>query len=424
MPQSVVDDFISFIHASPTPYHCVETALARLRAKGFTEIDERAEPKQHDAGAGAFIRRGGTIIAWRAGTSSPVVAGMVLLGAHTDSPNLRLKPRPDVKSAGYRSWGVEPYGGLLLSTWLDRDLGISGRVTVSRSGVLVDELVRCDRPVAHIPNLAIHLNRTVNDQGLILDRQKHLPPLVGLERARDFKGFLSSLVDGDVVGFDLSLHDLQAPTRGGVDDELLFSPRLDNQASCYVALQALLDAKPSPRTQVIALFDHEEIGSRSQTGAQGAILRDTLTRIVRDHALQAKGGLERALASSFLISMDMAHGVHPNYADKHEPTHAPVLNKGPVIKEHVEQRYATDGATAARFRRWCSDVDVPVQEFVIRSDLACGSTIGPISSSELAIPTVDVGAPMLSMHSIRETCGVDDTGLMLKVITHALEDAR
>jgi len=424
MPKNVVDDFISYVHASPTPYHCVEASVSRLLAKGFVEIDERGEPTRIDPGAGAFVRRGGTVIAWRAGTSSPVVAGMVLLGAHTDSPNLRLKPRPDVKSAGYRSWGVEPYGGLLLSTWLDRDLGLSGRVTVSRGGALVDELVRCDRPVAHIPNLAIHLNRTVNDQGLIVDRQKHLPPLVGLERARDFRAFLSSLVDGDVVGFDLSLHDLQAPTRGGVDDELLFSPRLDNQGSCYVALTALLDAKPSPRTQVIALFDHEEIGSRSQTGAQGAILRDTLTRIVRDHALQAKGGLERALASSFLISMDMAHGVHPNFADKHEPTHAPVLNKGPVIKEHVEQRYATDGATAARFRRWCSDVDVPVQEFVIRSDLACGSTIGPISSSELAIPTVDVGTPMLSMHSIRETCGVDDTGLMLKVITHALEDAR
>jgi aspartyl aminopeptidase len=416
----LVDDLIRFVSDSPTPYHCVEEVSRRLIAAGFALVDERAEPETLRPGAGAFIRRGGTVIAWRAGLDSPARAGFVLLGAHTDSPNLRLKPRPDVKSAGYRTWGVEPYGGLLLSTWLDRDLGISGRVTVRRGGKLKDELVRCDRPIARIPNLAIHLNRTVNEAGLIVDKQKHLPPIVGLERGPDFTTFLSTLVDGDVLGFDLALHDLQAPVTGGIDNEFLFSPRLDNQASCFTALTALLDAKASTRTQVIALFDHEEIGSRSATGAMGALLRDTLTRLVRDHETTAKGGLERALASSFMVSLDMAHGVHPNHADKHEPLHAPTLNRGPVLKEHVEQRYATDGPTSARFRQWCSDVDVTVQDFVIRSDLACGSTIGPISSADLGIPTVDVGNPMLSMHSIREMAGVDDTAMLHRVLVHAL----
>lgn len=415
-------EFLSYLAKGPSPYHCVQETARILREAGFQEVDERAEPHAVAPGATGFVRRAGTIIAWRAGHAHPVSTGFRLLGAHTDSPNLRIKPRPDVKSEGYWQWGVEVYGGALLATWTDRDLGLAGRVFVQgEDGKPNARLFQADRPLARIPNLAIHLNRHVNDEGLKLDAQKHLAPMISSwNESRGFRKWLTSEVGAEVLTWDLSLYDLAAPVVGGLDGEFVFSARLDNQAGCYAALRALLDADVGEATQVMVLFDHEEVGSRSAQGAMGAFLRDVLQHLVLEHTEHARGGLERAMANSFFVSIDMAHGVHPNYASVHEPNHRPVLNEGPVIKEHTEQRYATDAESSAIFRLACAKASVPVQDFVIRTDLGCGSTIGPIAAAQLGVRTVDVGAPMLSMHSIREQCGVHDTELLIRALRTVL----
>lgn len=423
MPDSATAQLLEYIAASPSPFHCVEESARQLLAAGFVEIDARTEPTAVEPGQSAFIRRAGSLLAYRAGSVSPAAAGFRMLGAHTDSPNLRIKPKPDVTKAGYRQWGVERYGGALLTTWLDRDLGLSGRVHVRGSdGKPEARLFRCDKPIARIPNLAIHLNRDVGTKGLLLDKQKHLPPMVGLEDVACFSDWLASEMGCDeVLSWDLGLMDLQPPCVGGIDESFIFAPRIDNQASCYVSLAALLEAKTADCTQVIVLFDHEEVGSRSHSGAMGAFLRDSLSRIEKNYTEPAPGGMERAIPNSLLISLDMAHGIHPNYADKHEPNHAPIINAGPVIKEHVEQRYATDGETSAWFKDLCHSQEVPVQDFVIKTNLACGSTIGPISAGELGVRTIDVGNAMLSMHSIREQAGSKDTAYLQRALQCALE---
>jgi aspartyl aminopeptidase len=423
MPDSATASLLEYIAASPSPFHCVEESARQLLGAGFVEIDESEEPARVEPGQAAFVRRSGSLFAYRAGAVSPAAAGFRILGAHTDSPNLRLKPKPDVTRSGYRQWGVETYGGVLLATWMDRDLGLSGRVHVrGEDGKPEARLFRCDKPIARIPNVAIHLNREVNKKGLILNKQNHLPPMVGLEDAEDFSTWLGKQLDcEEILSWDLGLMDLQAPCVGGLDESFIFSPRLDNQASCYASLAALLEAKTADCTQVAVLFDHEEIGSRSHSGAMSAFLRDSLARVEKNYAEPSPGGMERAIPNSLLISLDMAHGVHPNYADKHEPNHAPIINGGPVIKEHVEQRYATDGETSAWFKDLCKSQEVPVQDFVIRTNLACGSTIGPISAGELGVRTIDVGNAMLSMHSIREQAGSKDTAYMQRVLRCALE---
>lgn len=421
-------DLCHFIHASPSPFHCVAEAARRLALAGFQTVDEAAEPARRAAGSGGYVVRGGSIVAWRLGSAPPAAAGFRIVGAHTDSPNLRLKPRPEVVKEGYVQWGVEVYGGALLSTWLDRDLGISGRVAVRGPGGVELRLVRVDRPIARIPNLAIHLDREVNDRGLVLNRQTHLAPIVALAAGGGADSALQTLLAAEggcaseeLLGWDLGLHDVQPPVVGGLNGEFVFSPRLDNQASCFSALEALLATTDVPRsTAVVALFDHEEVGSGSERGAASTLLGSVLARLEEEHEDRAPGGLRRAAASSLCVSVDMAHGVHPNYADKHEPSHKPLLNGGPVVKTNVGMRYATDAETAARFRAACHAEEVPVQDFVTRSDLACGTTIGPITASGLGIRTVDVGCPMLSMHSIREQCGARDVVWMTRVLGRVL----
>lgn len=424
-PTDAAHDLVAFTQASPSPFHCVEESIRRLSADGFTEIEEAGEPQSLSAGAGYFLRRSGTLLAWRCGTESPARAGFRVIGAHTDSPNLRLKPKPEYNREEYLQWGVEVYGGVLLHTWTDRDLGVSGRVTVADgSGGLTLHLVRVDRPIARVANLAIHLNREIRTDGLKLNAQRHMAPLLGLGEPGALRDLLASELGCDpdaLLSWDLGLHDIVPPTLGGLSEEFVFSPRLDNQASCHASLAALL-AAPSdvPHTSVVALYDHEECGSRSANGAASALLGNVLSRIVRDHDVAGSGGLGRAVASSLLISADMAHGVHPNYADRHEEHHKPRLNRGPVIKWNVNTRYATDGETAARFKLACAAADAPVQEFVNRSDLACGSTIGPITAAGLAIRGVDVGCAMLSMHSIREQSGARDVAWMIDAMTAVL----
>ena len=414
---------LRFLTDSPSPYHCVETCVQTLVANGFVEVNERQPREKLKAGDAGFVRRAGSIIAWRAGTAPVADAGFRMMGAHTDSPNLRIKPRPDSAAEGFKRWGVEVYGGVLLATWPDRDLGLAGRVFVRvGDGDPEPRLLNIDRPIARIPNLAIHLNRGVNKEGLVLNQQEHLPVMVGLGEG-SFNAFIAKTLDVDedaIVSYDLGLYDVQAPCTGGLENEFVFSARLDNQASCYQALAALTEADVAKHTQVMVLFDHEEVGSRSSHGAMGAFLQHQLNHLERDHEARASGGVERALANSWMISMDMAHGVHPNYAAHHEPLHKPMMNAGPVVKEHVEQRYATDAETSAFFKDAARKVDVPVQDFVIRTDLACGSTIGPISSAQLGVRTVDVGNAMLSMHSIREQCGAKDTEMMVRVLGEIL----
>ncbi|XXZ17083.1 M18 family aminopeptidase [Sorangium sp. So ce315] len=417
-------DLCAFIDRAPTPFHAVREVASRLAAAGFSELGERDAWELAPGDRRYVIRGGSTIVAFVAGAEHPARGGFRVLGAHTDSPNLRVKPNAELSRSGYQQLGVEVYGGVLYSTWLDRDLSVAGRVHVRREGRIERHLVDLGRPVARVPNLAIHLNRGVNSDGLVLNAQKHLAPVVGLGKEADLQALLACAVDAPrdaVLGFDLCLYDTLKASIGGLSDEFIFASRLDNLASCHAATAALIGAgEPGAATRVIALYDHEECGSRSAVGAAGSVLRDVLARIVEAYPAREPQAFARAMAGSLLVSADMAHAVHPNYADQHEPRHAPQLNRGLVIKSNANQSYATDGATSAALEALCNDVGYCPQRFVVRSDLPCGSTIGPITAAALGIATVDVGAPMLSMHSCREMAGTLDVHLAIETYKRAL----
>jgi aspartyl aminopeptidase len=410
-------DLLAFIDASPSPFHACATAAERLTAAGFAEVHE-AEAWPATPGH-RFLRRGGSLVAWATGTGQAPTTPFRIVGAHTDSPNLRIKPQPDTGAVGYRQLAVEVYGGALLNSWLDRDLGLSGRVVVRGPGGPIERLLRDNRPLLRVPQLAIHLDRDVSTHGLQLNPQQHLVPVWGLGDPAP-GGFASYVADqvgaapADVLGWDLMAHDRTPSTLAGVDEELLSAPRLDNLCSSWAGLTALLggvgaSAEPGP-IPVLVLFDHEEIGSTSDRGAASTLLPVVLERIVT----AAGGGREdlfRALAGSACASADMAHATHPNYADRHEPGHRIHLNGGPVLKVNSNLRYATDGATTATFVLACEQAGVPLQRYAHRSDLPCGSTIGPITAAELGIATFDVGAPQLAMHSARELAGSADPAM-------------
>lgn len=422
------DDLLSYLDASPTPYHAVAETVRRLQGAGYRELKER-DAWTVAPGDRVYITRAQTsILAFEIGTSSPDASGFHLVGAHTDSPNLRLKPQPNLVRNGYQQLAVEVYGGVLFHTWLDRDLSLAGRVLVSSSGVEpFSHLVRVDDAWLRIPNLAIHLQRGVNQDGLVLNPQVHLVPLAGLEMfgALDVKSTLAQKIGvdaKDILAFDLSLYDTQKATRAGVHGEFVQSARLDNLASCHAAIAALLStAGKRARTRGVVLYDHEEVGSRSAQGADSPFLRTVLERLC---AALGKSGTEsyaRAIAQSFFVSADMAHAVHPNFADRHEPSHQPLMGRGPVIKSNVNQSYATDGESASMFEALCRRANVTPQYFVTRTDLGCGSTIGPITASQLGIRSVDVGNPMLSMHSVREMCAANDVTSMIHVLERLFE---
>jgi aspartyl aminopeptidase len=409
-----VASLVAFLDASPSPYHAVATAAATLERAGF--VDTTAVPGGWEAAAG-FVRRDGSLVAWRRGRQDAAPSFRVV-GAHTDSPNLRLKPLPTTAAHGWQQLAVEVYGGVLLNSWLDRDLGIAGRA-VLRSGGAVPVLL--PEPVARIPQLAIHLDREVNDKGLLLDKQVHLAPVVGLSAGPlDLPGLLAGaggLDAADVAVWDLMLYDLTPARLIGARRELLASGRLDNLVSCWAACQAVVDADDDAgHTSVVVLFDHEEVGSASTTGAAGPLLEHALERLALANGLDRSQYLT-ALGHSSCISADNAHAVHPNYPDRHEPGHRPLPNQGPVLKVNANQRYATSAATAARFLACCEAAGVPSQTFVSRNTMPCGSTIGPITATRLGINTVDVGVPQLSMHSARELCGADDPALLARALT-------
>jgi aspartyl aminopeptidase len=424
----VLDDLIAFLGDSPTPFHAVTSATSRLTAEGFLPLAEGDDWSSLAPGRYAFTHGGSSVLAFVI-PEGKRIAGFRIVGAHTDSPNLRLKPTPEYKKEGYAQLGVEVYGGALLNSWLDRDLSLAGRVFVKGDATRVESrLVRFTRPMLRVAQLAIHLDRDVNDKGVVLNRQEHLAPIFGLDRegAKALPAMLAAELQVEVeriVGSELMLYDVVAPTLGGRDEEMIFSARLDNLAMSHAAVRALIDATRYPHgsstaddlVPVAALFDHEEVGSETAYGAHSGFLPRALERIVI-----ARGGsredYHRALAGSLCVSADMAHAVHPNYESRHESRHKPVLNGGPVVKINSQQRYATSGATAALFRDLCARTEVPVQHYAHRTDLPCGSTIGPIASTLLGIRTVDVGNPMLSMHSIRELGGAKDPAMMTRVL--------
>lgn len=397
-----------FIDASPSPFHVCATVADRLTRAGFTEL---SETDRWDREAGRFFTvRAGSLVAWKSEGSQ--ACPFRIVGAHTDSPNLRVKQHPDRVVAGWQVVALEPYGGAWLNSWLDRDLGLSGRLSVRDRGTpggVADRLVRIDEPILRVPQLAIHL---AEDRGsLSLDPQRHLNAVWGTgDRPRSLLGFVAEragLDPDDLLSADLMTHDLTPSRLTGAGEEFVSAARLDNQGTCYAGLEAFLAAEPGDHIPVLALFDHEEVGSTSDHGAQSDLLITTLERIV----LTAGGGREdflRRLTGSMVASGDMAHATHPNYPERHEPGHPIAINGGPVLKVQPNLRYATDSRTAAAFELACRRAGVPLQRYEHRADLPCGSTIGPMTAARTGIPTVDVGAPQLAMHSARELMGSAD----------------
>ncbi|QZH61059.1 M18 family aminopeptidase [Mycolicibacterium farcinogenes] len=394
-----------FIDASPSPFHVCATAAQRLRDAGFTELAETdAWP-----GTGKFFTvRAGSLVAWNT-EGADAAAPFRVVGGHTDSPNLRVKQHPDRVVAGWQVLALQPYGGAWLNSWLDRDLGISGRLSVRDGNRIDHRLVRVDDPILRVPQLAIHLSE--DRKGVSPDPQRHVNAVWGLgERPRSFIGYVAEragVAEADVLGFDLMTHDLTPSAITGAEGEFVSAPRLDNQATCYAGLEGFLAAPAGTHVPVLALFDHEEVGSTSDHGAQSELLPTVLERIV----LAAGGSREdflRRAAGSMVASGDMAHATHPNYPDRHEPGHLIEVNAGPVLKVQPNLRYATDGRTAAAFALACDQAGVPLQRYEHRADLPCGSTIGPMTSARTGIPTVDVGAAQLAMHSAREFMGAHD----------------
>jgi aspartyl aminopeptidase len=425
-------DLARFIDASPTPYHAVQEVSRRLEAAGFRALDERAPFRISPGERFYAVRGGGSIVAFIAGETAPSEAGFRLVGSHTDSPNLRVKPRADMRVHGHHQLGVEVYGSPLLHTWLDRDLGMAGRVSLLDGST---HLVRIDQPVCRISSLAVHLSPTLAADGLRLNPQQHMVPTFAL--GNDTRPHLTevlakllgkggtSLSEGDVVAFDLALFDVQGAAFCGAERELLASARLDNLASCHAAVTALAESPSGvAATRGIVLYDHEEVGSQSAIGASSSFLRTLLDRIATAYTDSRSDAGARARLQSFLVSADMAHAIHPNHVDRHDPQHAPRLGSGPVIKVNANQSYATDGPSAAVFERACREAGFPAQRFVSRNDMRCGSTIGPISAARLGMRTVDVGNPMLSMHSCREVCAAEDVGKMVAALARVFELTR
>ncbi|MGX1476077.1 UNVERIFIED_CONTAM: aspartyl aminopeptidase [Streptomyces canus] len=426
------DDLMTFLAASPTPYHAVANAAERLEKAGFRQVSETDAWDAETAGTsasgsgGKYVLRGGAIIAWYVPEGAAPHTPYRIVGAHTDSPNLRVKPLPDIGAHGWRQVAVEIYGGPLMNSWLDRDLGLAGRLTL-RDGST--RLVNVDRPLLRVPQLAIHLDRAVSAEGLKLDKQRHLQPIWGLGddvREGDLIAFLEEelgLGAGEVTGWDLMTHSVEAPAYLGRDKELVAGPRMDNLLSVHAgvaALTAVTGGSKLPYIPVLAAFDHEENGSQSDTGADGPLLGGVLERSVF-----ARGGSyedrARAFAGTVCLSSDTGHAVHPNYAERHDPTHHPRVNGGPILKVNVNNRYATDGSGRAVWAAACEKAGVPFQSFVSNNSMPCGTTIGPITAARHGIKTVDIGVAILSMHSVRELCGADDPHLLANALVAFLE---
>ncbi|QBM16721.1 putative M18 family aminopeptidase 2 [Marinobacter sp. JH2] len=415
------NDLLQFLNASPTPWHAVTVMKERLEASGFEQLDERDEWALEQGKSYYTIRNGSSIIAFRTGKKGAENSGIRMVGAHTDSPCLKVKPNPEVCRKGYFQLGVEVYGGVLLNPWFDRDLSLAGRVTVlDENGKVQDVLIDFKKPVAIIPSLAIHLDREANSNRSV-NVQTDLPPiLMQASEMEVFSDLLKEQIEkesgmkaGKVLGYELSFYDAQGAALVGLREDFLASARLDNLLSCYIGLQALVETS-GDEAALLVCNDHEEVGSVSAEGAQGPFLGEVLER-------WCGAGKGRAIARSMMISADNAHGVHPNYMDKHDENHGPILNQGPVIKVNHNQRYATNSRSAALYRHISDELGCPHQTFVVRSDMGCGSTIGPLTAANLGVTTLDIGVPQFAMHSIRELIGVQDGFTLYQVLKEFMQ---
>ncbi|WP_104193918.1 M18 family aminopeptidase [Cryobacterium sp. M25] len=409
-----INDFAEFITASPSSYHAAAEVARRLDTAGFDRVSETEE--WSGAPGRRYLVRDGAVVAWVQPDGAGPTTPFRILGAHTDSPGFKLKPKPTIGAHGWLQAGVEVYGGPLLNSWLDRELELAGRLTTIDG---TEHLVRTG-PFCRIPQLAIHLDRDANT-GLTLDRQRHLTPVFGVGETSqaDLVGHLAGLAGlagEEVAGYDILTADTANPARFGLGRELFAAGRMDNLSSVHAGLVALIGA-PAPAGQILVLaaFDHEELGSETRTGASGPLLGDILTRIGAGLGASVSDRL-RAYAGSWCVSADAGHSVHPNYPEKHDPANMVVAGGGPLLKINATQRYATDAAGAALWARTCAQAGVEYQEFVSNNTVPCGSTIGPLTATRLGIRTVDVGIPLLSMHSARELCHVSDPVALQKAI--------
>jgi len=415
-------ELLHFLDASPTPYHVVKNQIDSLQSHGFKQLHE-ADSWMLKLGQGYFVsRNGSSLIAFIYGRDNIVDSGIRMLGAHTDSPCLKVKPNAEIIQQGYLQLGVEVYGGVLLNPWFDRDLSLAGKVVYQDSKQAMHRcLLDFKNPIAVIPSLAIHLDREANKNRTI-NLQTDIPPVLMRIDSNKTQNKLAKLLieqlkkqyknlDIDsIIDFELSFYDTQGASYIGLKEEFIASSRLDNLLSCYTGLQVLLHAD-TQGSSLLCCSDHEEVGSASTSGAQGTFLKSVLERLAG-----SAEALTRIIARSMLISADNAHAIHPNFSDKHDANHGPLINNGPVIKINANQRYASNCETGAVFRVLAAKADIPVQNFVVRTDMGCGSTIGPISATQLGIKTVDVGVPTFAMHSIRELCGTKDSWYLFKVL--------
>ena len=412
MVSPLIGRLTDFLDRSPTPWHAVANISELLERAGFIRLDERSVWTLESGASYFVVRSDGALVAWRQPSD---VVGWTLFGAHTDSPNLRVRPEPIVKKHGYFQLGLEVYGGVLLSTWFDRDLSLAGRVAIANEGSVLSELVDFERAVGVVPNLAIHLNRDANS-GWKINPQEELPMI--LARAEkdaelDFKELLARELDRspqDIAAFEICAYPTESAQIVGLEQELLASARLDNLLSCFIVVEAIVNNDQAEGTMIV-LNDHEEIGSVSTSGADGPFLESVLRRAT------IEADFEQVRVNSLMVSIDNAHGVHPNYAAKHDEGHRPLLNEGPVVKVNANHRYATTALTQGIIEQAAEKADVPLQYFSSRADLGCGSTIGPLTAGRLGIDTIDFGCAQFAMHSARETCGVKDPELMLKLLT-------
>ncbi|CBH10018.1 aspartyl aminopeptidase, putative [Trypanosoma brucei gambiense DAL972] len=415
-------EFVNFINEACTPFHAVEVLSSWLSNAGYQRLKEGETWPKLTNGYRYFITRNdSSLVAFSVGGRFVAENGLKIVGAHTDSPNLALKPRTLAGRSDYQGVAVQCYGGGLWHTWFDRDLTVAGRVIIS-SSKLVKRLVKVNKPIMRIPTLAIHLQSVEERNAFGPNKEKHLVPVIATTLSHTPNGDVSEhhnsqllilLAESlgcrpsEIVDYDLSVVDTQGAVVGGANDEFIYAPRLDNLISCFCGVKALLESDKTLEEEnmirMVCLFDNEEVGSSTSQGAGGSLVPDVIEYI------SASGGLRAQLvANSFLMSVDGAHAVHPNYQDKHEEKHRPLIHRGPVIKYNANMRYATNGVTAAIVKAIAKRASVPIQEFCVKNDSPCGSTIGPILSSLSGIQTVDLGNPMLSMHSIREMCGTAD----------------
>ncbi|QOJ20102.1 MAG: M18 family aminopeptidase [Gammaproteobacteria bacterium] len=431
--QQHVKHLLDFIDASPSPWHAVASVETAIQKFHFVRLDETAKWQLQAGGRYYVVRDDSSIVLFVVGRKAPAESGFKIVGAHTDSPGFRIRPNGATVNDGLARLGVEIYGGPILATFTDRDLSLAGRISfLDDNKQLMHKPVRFDQPLLRLPNLAIHMNRGVNEDGLKLHKQNELPLLFAQLTAEQLPKpyFLELLAHASgidaarILSWDLAVYDTQKGAFWGANQEFYTDSQIDNLASCHAALQALLDKtvlESAQSTLVCAFFDHEEIGSESHIGAGGSFLTDVLQRIHIATATEREDSA-RALAQSFLISADMAHAYQPNFPAAYDADHRVFVNKGPVIKSNANRRYSSESVSIARFIQWCEEAGVPHQRYTHRSDLPCGSTIGPIASAKLGIRSVDVGCPMWAMHSVRESAGVQDHSYMIKVLRRFFGD--